>query len=275
MAGEYIKADIEILIATMNRQDDGFLKAMFPFTDYQEYKLLIVNQTTEENKLYIQHNNIRVFNVFEKGLSKSRNFALKNANGKICIFTDDDVVFKNGFAEYVLEAFNEFPHAGLISFRAEDEKGRPFKKYADSCKRILKVKDCLNIMSVEMAVNLQIIKHAECIFDERFGLGAQFGMGEEAIFLSYLMQKKIDIYSYPKTIVVHPHLSTHTKVAVKDKYYIQGAFFSKLFSYNYMYWVLLKIMYELKQHKIKLNQVLPAITAAKKGRADFLKYEKQ
>ncbi|WP_297332361.1 glycosyltransferase family A protein [Flavobacterium sp.] len=274
MAGEYTKEDIEILIATMDRQDDVFLKSMFPFMDYQEYKLLIVNQTTGENKLHIQHNNIRVFNVFEKGLSKSRNFALKNANGKICIFTDDDIIFKENFSDNILLAFNEIPNAGLISFRTENENGSPFKKYPKFKKKIINIKDCLNVMSVEIAVNLQIVKSTGCRFDERFGLGAQFGMGEEAIFLSCLMQKKIDIYSYPKTIVVHPHLSTHTKVAVKDKYYIQGAFFSKLFRYNYIYWVLRKIMYELKQHKIRLNQVLPAITAAKKGRADFLKYEK-
>ncbi|MBY8963899.1 glycosyltransferase family 2 protein [Flavobacterium sp. D11R37] len=273
MAGEYTKEDIEILIATMDRQDDGFLKSMFPFTDYHEYKLLIVNQTTEENKLHIQHNNIRVFNVFEKGLSKSRNLALKNANGKICIFTDDDVIFKKSFTESVAKAFNEFPDAGLISFMTEDEKGQPFKKYADSTKRIVSTKDCLNIMSIEMVVNLQNVKNTGCRFDERFGLGAQFGMGEEAIYLSCLLQNNLELYSYPETIVIHPKLSTHTSISVKDKYYIQGAFFSKLLGSNYMYWLLLKIMYEFKQHRIRLNQIIPAITAAKKGRADFLKYE--
>ena len=41
--------------------------------------------------------NIRVINSFEIGLSKSRNLAIKNALGDICIIADDDIEYVEDF----------------------------------------------------------------------------------------------------------------------------------------------------------------------------------
>jgi hypothetical protein len=44
----YQVSDIEILIATMNRDDLAFLEVMFSKTDVTKYNILIINQTTTE-----------------------------------------------------------------------------------------------------------------------------------------------------------------------------------------------------------------------------------
>ena len=48
----YQVSDIEILIATMNRDDLGFLEVMFSKTDVTKYNILIINQNTDI-KIYV------------------------------------------------------------------------------------------------------------------------------------------------------------------------------------------------------------------------------
>ncbi|MEM9687793.1 MAG: glycosyltransferase, partial [Bacteroidota bacterium] len=99
--------DFEILIATMNRTDLSFLSSMFKEVHYDAYLILIINQTTKDRLLESPHKNIRVINSFEKGLSKSRNLALKHAIGDVCLIADDDVCFTSDFQQRIIEAYTE------------------------------------------------------------------------------------------------------------------------------------------------------------------------
>ena len=85
---------LEILISTMHKESLTFLEQMFPEGKYQAYTILIVNQTTNEKQLQSHFPNIRVINSLETGLPQSRNLALKNAIGDICLIADDDVKYK-------------------------------------------------------------------------------------------------------------------------------------------------------------------------------------
>ena len=85
----YQKSDIEILISTMNQTNFDFLERMFLLSDYHKFNLLIINQTSTDKILISNIECIKVFNVFESGLSKSRNLALNNATKKLLVFTND------------------------------------------------------------------------------------------------------------------------------------------------------------------------------------------
>ncbi|NDI99871.1 glycosyltransferase family 2 protein [Flavobacterium sp. LaA7.5] len=270
LQGEFKKSDITLLVATMNRNSTDFLIPMFPFAHYTDFNILVINQTTPDNIIRSDYNSVKVINVFEKGLSKSRNLALDNAKSSLCVVADDDVVFKPDFEDNILNAFNAEPDAALISFRTETALGKLYKKYPEYRKTDLKPIDCLNIMSVEMVINKPVIDQHNIRFDERFGLGAKFEMGEEAVFINELYKNKLKIVKEPKVMVAHTEDTTHTKMNLSDKYYVQGALFTALFNKNYLLWVFLKILFELKQHKIKINQVHQAIRFAIAGRKDFL-----
>ncbi len=261
------KSDIEILIATMNRNSLDFLEPMFP-SHFSDYNILIINQITDNNILVSDYPSVRIINSLEKGLSKSRNLALKDANGKLCVITDDDVVFKSGFEEKILKAFNENQDAGMISFRAEKPNGSLFKKYPQ--KRIINPTNLqlLSIMSVEIVLNKTVIKD-KVHFDERFGLGAKFRMGEEGVFIFAVKRKKLKIIIEPEVLVQHSEDHTNVKLSMPDKYYIQGAFLSEIFKKAYRKWLLLKIFFDLKQGKIKFNQINTAIRAASDGKKDL------
>lgn len=262
------KSDIEILVSTMNRSSLDFLIPMFP-NHFSGYSILVINQTTSNAIAESNYPNVRVINSFETGLSKSRNLALSKATGKICIITDDDVVFKPQFEEKVVQAFNAFENAALIAFRTEKPDGSLFKKYPS--KRITALTDfnMLSIMSVEMVINKTVLKD-DIKFDERFGLGAQFTMGEEAIFIYTLKDKGYTIAMEPEFIVQHPEVHSALIQSIKKKYYVQGAFLSRVFKGAYFKWLFLKVFFDLKQGKLKFGEIYTALKAASKGRKDLI-----
>ncbi|WP_188621969.1 glycosyltransferase family 2 protein [Flavobacterium suaedae] len=273
MTDIFKESDIEVLVATMNRDNLDFLFDMFPSINYTSLNLLVVNQTTEEKKIHSEYNNIRVINVFEKGLSKSRNKALRNAKGKLCIITDDDVIFKPDFQHKIVKAFNDNSNAVIISFRVEDENGKLYKEYPDYTKDNTSIFDRLNIMSVEMVLNRTVFDSFNIEFNENFGLGATFEMGEEAIFINEVYTKGGKVILEPETLLSHSSADTNKKIVVEDKYYIQGALFSALFRGNFLLWVYIKILFDIKQKKITIKQIPVLLKRAKAGRKKYLQLD--
>lgn len=271
MAEAFKNSDIEILVATMNRHSLDFLVPMFPMCHFSELNILVVNQTTQNAVIKSNYPSVRVINAFEKGLSKSRNVALHNAKGKLCIITDDDVVFKTDFYQHIITAFNDNIAAALISFRAEKALGMLYKKYPQQRVTATTLSNRLNIMSIEMVINRNLINQAGITFSENFGLGAQFCMGEEALFTNSIFKNGLKIIIEPRVIALHIAQDTHARINVWDKYYVQGALFTALLKNKYYKLVLSKLAHELKHKKIKLGQVPLAIKAVVTGRAAFNK----
>ena len=81
------KENLQVLISTQNLQNDEqvnkLLKDMNVTSNY-----LIINQT-KNHKCNIK--NSKVITKFEKGLSKSRNIAIKEADEDIVLLADDDL----------------------------------------------------------------------------------------------------------------------------------------------------------------------------------------
>ena len=269
MAEAFNKSDIEILVATMHRNSLDFLAVMFPMCHFSEFNIVVINQTSAENMLSSEYPNVRVINSLEKGLSKSRNLALKSATAKLCVITDDDVVFANGFLESILIAFNENSSAALIAFRAEKSDGMLYKKYPNQRIAVKNLIQRLNIMSIEMVLNRDLLQRSNITFNTNFGLGAHFLMGEEAIFINDIDKKTLLMIMEPQVIVRHNNIDTHARVSIKEKYYVQGALFTNIVNNNYSILVLLKLAHELKHNEIKFYEIPEAIRASLRGRHAF------
>lgn len=271
MADAYNKSDLEILVSTMNRNSLDFLLPMFPFSHFSGFNILIVNQTTSDKLLNSDYPSVRIVNTFEKGLSKSRNTALDNAKGDLCIISDDDIVFHQDFERNAVDAYNIYPDAALITFRIERDATILYKKYPQRPNVKPNVFDRLNVMSVEMVLNRRKLKQNSIKFNENFGLGAKFRMGEEAIFTNALHADNLKMVMVPYILGRHSDDSTHTKVSLREKYFVQGAVLSAIFNKRYLYWVLIKLAFDLKQSKVDLGQVPSMFRAAISGRREFLR----
>lgn len=268
------KEDLEIIIATMNRNSLDFLIPMFPFCHFSTFSILIINQTQENNLLISDFSSVRVINSFEKGLSKSRNLGLKNAAGKIVLIADDDEVFKKDFDSIITNSYNAYPEATGISFSIEKPDGTSLKKYTAIPKVYPNQLDLFNIISIEISLNKALFDLLNLNFDEDFGLGSRFVMGEEAIFLSDIKNKNGQFVIVPKVIAIHPEISTDDKLNLEQRYYVQGAFLTKVLKRSYLMGIFLKLFFDVKQNKIKINQIITAFKSADKGRNDFLQITK-
>ncbi|TPG41657.1 glycosyltransferase family 2 protein [Flavobacterium pectinovorum] len=267
--GFFIETDVEILISTMNRDSLDFLVLMFPHSHFSNFSILIVNQTQTDKILTSTYSNVRVINSFEKGLSKSRNLAFENATGKILVIADDDIVYPEGFITKIINAYHKFPEAAAINFSAVNSDGNLIKKYPSRSKSNLNIFDILNTSSIEMTINRSVFDVKKIQFDENFGLGSFFEMGEEAIFLFDLKEKKQQLVFEPQAIVIHNNQTSSDKKNTIERYYIQGALFSRIFKKKYFFWLLIKLFFELKQNKIKLSNIKTVLESAKKGHEKF------
>ena len=274
--GSFFKdTDVEILISTMNRDSLDFLLPMFPFSHFSHFTILIINQTTNETVLTSDYSNVRVVNSFERGLSQSRNLAFENAIGKILVIADDDVVYQAGFIDKITNAYNKFPHAAVINFCAINSEGNLIKNYPSQSRKNLNTFDILNTSSIEITVNKSILNKEKIQFDENFGLGAIFEMGEEAIFLFDFKKKSEKLLFEHQIIVKHENLTSSNKKSISERYYIQGALFTRIFKRNYIFWIFIKLFFDLKQRKIEFRNIKNALKSTKKGHQKFerIQYE--
>lgn len=266
----YTKEAIEIIIATMNRDSLDFLIPMFPFAHFAVFSILIVNQTHENAILTSDFPTVKVINSFEIGLSNSRNLGLKNSQGEILILADDDEIFEPDFIETIVAAYEQFPDAAVISFQIENENRKLFKKYPKKSQKFLQPLTLFSVMSIEITINKAILETSRIEFDAHFGLGATFEMGEEAIFLMDLYRQQQQISFVPKVIASHETQTTIDKVSFLQRYYIQGAFLKRVGMNNWIFSVLQKVFYDVKQKKIRLKETPKAIQFAFNGRKKHL-----
>lgn len=201
----------EILVATMFRSDFHFLEAMFPSGTYENYHLLIINQTDPERTLHSDHKHIRVINTEERGLSRSRNMALDHAIGAICLIADDDVRYVGDVEEIIVSAFakaKKEPHnpPTIITFQMTDSEGALYKTYPNIKKH--SVASLLGVSSVEIAFDRAKVLASQVRFDTNFGLGATFQTAEEYIFLREVFAKGYLCLFHDDIILSHPQLSS-------------------------------------------------------------------
>lgn len=270
----YQKSDIQILIATMNRTDFDFLKAMFVFSDFSMFNLLIINQTSFDKQLKSDFENIKVINSLDKGLSKSRNLAIDNASQPLLILTDDDVVFQSGFELHVLKAFNTDDNHDGFRFEFLNGTGNFAKKYPKHFEEKLSQIEILNTSSVELVFKRESIQRVSLKFDENFGLGTTFSMGEEAIFISDAIKKGLKIGFVPHVLVAHAHLSTSQKTPISKQYFIQSAVFFRIYGRMYLFWIALKLFFDLKHKKVQYREIVKMLKQALKGKKAYVKHSK-
>ena len=79
---------------------------------------VVINQCDRESNYIFSVNGHKVtwINTLERGLSRSRNMALKNATADLCVICDDDEVLSDNYPDMINNAYSNLPDADLIVF---------------------------------------------------------------------------------------------------------------------------------------------------------------
>ena len=219
---------IEVLLSVMNIQNEEQYKKII-----RENKIVgqvvAINQVKDNEKiLNVENEKTKLYSYNEKGASKSRNRLLEKANGDICVFADDDMVYNNEYENIIISEYQKNKKADMIIFNIENKN-----KEREKIKKIRNGKlNIFNIMKArtpEITFKRDIIKKYNIKFDENFGPNGIFFKGEETVFLSECLKKGIKIYVSQQNIgYVYSKESTWF-TGFDEKYlYDQGAIFYKL-----------------------------------------------
>ena len=83
-----------------------------------------------------------------------------------------------------------------------------------------------------------------------FGLGTTFLMGEEAIFINDCKNKGLKIGFVPQQLLSHSQQTTGNRTPVSEIYFVLGAVFYRIFGKMFLFWIALKLFFDIKQGKI-------------------------
>ena len=186
-----------VLLSCMHQTDVSIVEKSNIQTD-----VIVVNQCNHEHiemftflnkKGRICH--VKFINTTERGLSKSRNMAIRNCDADICVLADDDECFTDDYEEKIISAYRAHPEVGVIAFsliRNDIVGGKLYPKL----QKELGFKQIFSTSSLQLT-----FKKSNCVyFDEKMGSGTGNGGGEENKFLFDMRRNGIKMWYFPSVI---------------------------------------------------------------------------
>jgi len=233
---------IEFLISTVNRTNLDFLKSIFSNFDLEDIDVLVINQCDKNNikeaKELKSTKRIKIISVQDRGLSKSRNLALSNSTGDICLIADDDIVYNSNIfqrikSDYKNNSFDIITYSSKIG-------SKPNKKNPEN---ILisphNYGSLFSIMSIQITFLRKSIIKRGLSFDTQFGIASgTYASGEENIFIKDCMDIGLSVGKSCFEINHHPE-QLNTSVLTYSVLKSKGPLFKRMFNQWAAFWILL------------------------------------
>jgi len=170
---------------------------------------------------------VRVLHLDSKGVAKSRNAAIDNAEGKYLVFADDDVTFDLASLDAICEHFENCP-CSLVLGQATDLDGNLRKKYP-SVTQWLNRFNSGKAATYEMVIRVPEIRAKGLRFDEDFGAGAVNYLGDEYIFIVDMLKQGLKAHFLPITMAAHPLDSSGSGWGTRSDLRARSVIFTRVF----------------------------------------------
>lgn len=223
---------LNVLISTFN---DRIFHVKNVILDYREDVSYIVSHqyTGEKYKIIpeeLSRKDIAISQIPGFGVTKSRNNAIRLANGDVGLFSDDDVTYTNEYFDTIIQSFIKNELLDLALFKINTPDSFPeYKRYPEQPLKLQKLP--FSVGTIEIAFKIESIKKSKLLFDERFGAGQPLLIGsDESIFVLDCITKGLNVWFYPEYIVNHPFESTVKGLTKYDKrrVSVSGAFDARI-----------------------------------------------
>ena len=179
-----VNEEVETLAQRMNLQADAIVVNQCDRNEYREYT-------------HAGHR-IRCYSFAERGVGLSRNNCLMRAEGELCLFADEDIVYRPGAAKAVIAEFEKNPDADMILFNVDVPKERQ-TYHIDGYGRV-RWYNCGRYPTFSFAARTEKLHEAGVTFSLLFGGGAKYSNGEDSLFLAQCIRKGLKVYKAPVTI---------------------------------------------------------------------------
>lgn len=211
---------VSLIMPTLNRFDDIyiFMDSLLEQT-YKNFELIVVDQNDNDKvkeivDKYVDRLDIKYIKSNKKGLSYNRNIGIAAAQGKILAFPDDDCAYKPDTIEKAINFFEKNKEYKIYSCKTMDfNEVDTFKRmYNGTCDI-----NSLNVMDTITSITFFVLFEDKdyLMFDERLGVGGDFGAGEEVDYILELLSRGYKGRYFGDDIIYHP-AKKHSKS--KEKY---------------------------------------------------------
>ena len=237
---------VQVLVATMHQSDHSLLEKMNIQSD-----AIVGNQCDRnsiEDFVYRGHN-IRYLNFAERGVGLNRNNALMRADADFCLFADDDIVYRDGYVDIVENAFEAFPDADVIAFNFLDRTDYGDMQPRHTIAKASRVRwhNYLRYGTARIAIRLSSIREHGIAFNLCYGGGTAHAHGEDNLFLTDCLKKKLKIYAVPDVVAELTDDRPSTWNGVYDDKYLkdQGCLYREI---SRRWWKLLCLQDAVRHH---------------------------
>lgn len=186
---------VQVLASVMNSSMEQIVRQMNIGSD-----AVIINQCGryDYEEMEYKGHKVRFFSCAERGVGRSRNSAILRADRDICLFSDEDIVYEDDYAEKIAAEFAANPAADMILFHIEVEENR--RTYHITERKRVRWYNCGRYGAVSFAVRTERLLESGVTFSLLFGGGAKYSNGEDSLFLKEFMDKGYRVWTAPVTI---------------------------------------------------------------------------
>lgn len=186
---------LQVLVSSVSEEPKQLAEKMGLSTE-----AIIVNQTDHFRYEEFERNGrlIRAYSFQEKGVGLSRNTCLMRADEEICLFSDEDIVYKDNYESLILEEFEKNQEADLILFNVEVAPER--RTYHIENYGRVRWYNSGRYPTYSFAFRLNKVRSRNITFSLLFGGGAKYSNGEDSLFLKECLKKGLKVYKAPVNI---------------------------------------------------------------------------
>ena len=163
-----------------------------------------------------------------RGVAKSRNAAISNAETKYLLFGDDDIVFNEDSINSSIAYLENHPEISMLLLQAVDENSVLRKRYPTKA-HSLKLTNSAKAATYEMIIRVADFKSKSIYFDENFGAGAKNYLGDEYILIADALRAGLKGQFLPIIIATHPAESSGNVRNTKSDALARSKVFSRVF----------------------------------------------
>lgn len=213
--------EIVVLVSCMYQTDYSIIKRLNLQTDAvvvnqcfkNEYRIISYTNKSDETK------NVVFISTTERGLSKSRNMAIRNVinNHAICLLCDEDEILDDDYEKKILEGYNYFHEPDVMAYRVQWSGFG--KKYSTNYHRINYIQ-ALRVCSVQITFKHSSILQMNIHFDEDMGSGTGNGAGEDTKFMMDCYRKKLKMGYCPNCIASIKESESQWFKGFDDQYFV-------------------------------------------------------
>ena len=180
---------LQILIAALNENTTTLANRMG-----LECDAIVINQCNEtaESMYHYKGYQINCYHRETRGVGRSRNEAMDHADAELILFSDEDIVYRPGYAREITDCFDRNSQADLLLFNVAQSEGRETYRNTDNGR--VRWYNYGRYPAYAIAARRQKLTAAGVRSSLLFGGGAKYATGEDSLFLRDCLQRGLKIY---------------------------------------------------------------------------------